>query len=414
MRTWIFQGNPDHFDIDGYLATWPEKFLWVVTRYESEIAINDKVFLWRNRGHKGAIAGVVAEAVISSTVGDFPDTLDSLPFWKSDSDGPKKQRRVCLRLKRVAARREVLQREWLEEDPILRDLPNLRMANSTNFKVESSLAFRLTALSDRTGKNFSHAESVACLWAYNQTFGAPISRFAESPIAVVSGLIGRPIACIYNKIMNFRALDPRDEREGLTAKSIVDEAVWHEFYNSLTSKLDVERLEREFTRFWRTDRTSNGLEDSRASQDSLEEAAERLESENLADLLERSRHHSMNREKRPSLTTVTSRMFERDPLVVAVARKRAKRRCEAPGCGHELFVGEDGEPYVEVHHIKFLADGGDDSIENVACLCPAHHREAHHGRKRTELAKFLIGVRELENFCANIAAEKAIPPMPAL
>ena len=33
MRTWIFQANPDDFDINGYLATQPVEFLWLVTRY---------------------------------------------------------------------------------------------------------------------------------------------------------------------------------------------------------------------------------------------------------------------------------------------------------------------------------------------------------------------------------------------
>ena len=36
MQTWIFQGNPDQFDVDGYLATWPTNFAWLVTRYGNE------------------------------------------------------------------------------------------------------------------------------------------------------------------------------------------------------------------------------------------------------------------------------------------------------------------------------------------------------------------------------------------
>ena len=33
MQTWIFQGNPDRYDIDGYLAARPAELLWLVTRY---------------------------------------------------------------------------------------------------------------------------------------------------------------------------------------------------------------------------------------------------------------------------------------------------------------------------------------------------------------------------------------------
>jgi hypothetical protein len=43
MRTWIFQGNPDDFDIDGYLATQPVEFPWLVTRYAADIAVGDRV-----------------------------------------------------------------------------------------------------------------------------------------------------------------------------------------------------------------------------------------------------------------------------------------------------------------------------------------------------------------------------------
>lgn len=39
MRTWIFQGNPDGFDLDAYLVTRPAKFLWLVTRHADEIGV---------------------------------------------------------------------------------------------------------------------------------------------------------------------------------------------------------------------------------------------------------------------------------------------------------------------------------------------------------------------------------------
>ena len=53
-----------------------------------------------------------------------------------------------------------------------------------------------------------------------------------------------------------------------------------------------------------------------------------------------------------------------------------------------------GRPFhAEVHHIAPLADGGEDTIENVACLCPAHHREVHLGRRATELTAQLKELR---------------------
>jgi hypothetical protein len=53
MRTWIFQSNPDRFNIDSYLAARPAEFLWLVTRYDSDVSIGDRVYLWRNQGASG-------------------------------------------------------------------------------------------------------------------------------------------------------------------------------------------------------------------------------------------------------------------------------------------------------------------------------------------------------------------------
>jgi hypothetical protein len=51
MQTWIFQGNPDDYDIDGYLNSRPAQLDWLVTRYASEIAVGDRVYLWRKQGN---------------------------------------------------------------------------------------------------------------------------------------------------------------------------------------------------------------------------------------------------------------------------------------------------------------------------------------------------------------------------
>jgi hypothetical protein len=44
------------------------------------------------------------------------------------------------------------------------------------------------------------------------------------------------------------------------------------------------------------------------------------------------------------------------------------------------FIADNGQPYRAVHHVIPLAEGGEDRIENVACLRPAHYREVHQGR----------------------------------
>ncbi len=41
------------------------------------------------------------------------------------------------------------------------------------------------------------------------------------------------------------------------------------------------------------------------------------------------------------------------------------------------FLDKDHKPYLEEHHIKRLADGGSDTIDNVVAICPNCHRKVH-------------------------------------
>jgi HNH endonuclease len=51
-------------------------------------------------------------------------------------------------------------------------------------------------------------------------------------------------------------------------------------------------------------------------------------------------------------------------------------------------------PWFETqHHLVPLADDGEDTIENVAFVCPNHHREVHFGKRREELTDLLRSIR---------------------
>lgn len=86
---------------------------------------------------------------------------------------------------------------------------------------------------------------------------------------------------------------------------------------------------------------------------------------------------------KPERVTITRSDFKRNPFVVQAAVLRARGKCEMPGCAAPLFARADGEVYLEVHHVVPLGEGGDDTLANVAALCPHCHRELHFG----ELAK---------------------------
>jgi hypothetical protein len=56
MRTWIFQGNPAVFDIEGYLAASSGLITWTVARYAEQISAGDTVYIWQSQGHDAARA----------------------------------------------------------------------------------------------------------------------------------------------------------------------------------------------------------------------------------------------------------------------------------------------------------------------------------------------------------------------
>jgi 5-methylcytosine-specific restriction endonuclease McrA len=46
------------------------------------------------------------------------------------------------------------------------------------------------------------------------------------------------------------------------------------------------------------------------------------------------------------------------------------------------FAAQDGAPYAQVHHVKFVADGGPDISNNMLVLCPTCHAKMHHAKVR--------------------------------
>lgn len=81
--------------------------------------------------------------------------------------------------------------------------------------------------------------------------------------------------------------------------------------------------------------------------------------------------------------------YVRRPEVRAAALRRAGGCCEH--CGAPGFVRADGAIYLETHHIIPLSDRGADTLANVICLCPNHHREAHYGADAEKLRALFLG-----------------------
>lgn len=68
--------------------------------------------------------------------------------------------------------------------------------------------------------------------------------------------------------------------------------------------------------------------------------------------------------------------FARNRGWVAEAKNRFGVYCMHSGC-RNTFNKPDGKPYIEVHHIVPMSEGGEDGLWNLAVLCAHHHRMAH-------------------------------------
>lgn len=288
MTTFIFQGNPDSFDIEGYLALGRQKINWAVNRSSRDIGIGDQVLIWKARGSgRYGPAGILAECLVDSEVLEMPEDEFAIPLWRVNQDHKALLPRVWLQVIRVAERGEILERDTIRNTPGLGGVGPIGQPNATNFKL---------------------------------TEGA-----------------GRQLIKLWRGISSVRS--------EVQARQEFDRQV------AVLERAPLERL----------------MDEYRRARGGGAEASRRI--------------------------SVTATIIERDPLVKAIARQRAGFRCEVPGCPTPSFPSKFTEPYCEVHHLVRLADKGEDSIENVVCVCANHHRELHFGKRHKELAESLRLIR---------------------
>lgn len=78
----------------------------------------------------------------------------------------------------------------------------------------------------------------------------------------------------------------------------------------------------------------------------------------------------------PKRTAVESLAISRNAYVAEYAKRRARGNCDL--CTKRApFSDEFGAPYLECHHVEWLAHGGPDTINNAVALCPNCHRKIH-------------------------------------
>ena len=140
-NTWIFQGNPEIFDVNVGVNQL-KRLNWGVRQHKNEIKEGDQVYIWIS----GRNAGIVAVATITSSPGYYTDGPDEVELYPGGPP-PKfqgRQLRVYLRINNVLRTR--ITRLELLSHPILRDLAILRMPRATNFWVSPQQARGLESI----------------------------------------------------------------------------------------------------------------------------------------------------------------------------------------------------------------------------------------------------------------------------
>lgn len=94
------------------------------------------------------------------------------------------------------------------------------------------------------------------------------------------------------------------------------------------------------------------------------------------------------RVEQPRKLTTSISTYVRDPAIKAWVLRQAAGVCE--GCKSVgPFIDTDGFPFLEVHHVRFLADGGTDQTSNAVALCPNCHRRCHLSHDRSAFTDML-------------------------
>ena len=132
-NAWIFQGNPNLFDLKSALSEL-EQFTWLVKQNKDKIHSGDRIFFWES----GNEAGILGTGIIISEPEIQEENEEERRFNIDDSKFEGEQFRVLIKVERFF--KEPIFRKQLLECSELRNLSILRNAQGTNFPVTTEEA----------------------------------------------------------------------------------------------------------------------------------------------------------------------------------------------------------------------------------------------------------------------------------
>jgi hypothetical protein len=130
-RVWIFQANPQRYDVLNALADESlTEDMWLVSRYQNEIHAGHLGLIWMS-GKEGGIYAVIE--VISNPQMMY-DSEQSTKYWTNESDKRQMMLRIKYRYKLKLINNPITRAE-LKNIPELQNMGIFRFAQGTNFKV---------------------------------------------------------------------------------------------------------------------------------------------------------------------------------------------------------------------------------------------------------------------------------------
>jgi putative restriction endonuclease len=179
---WIFQGNPQRFDIDGYLRR--NSFIyWGVNRYVDDLRLGDACLIWRAGPHAGIVGiGKVAELPKPIREVNTPESLGR-DLWHEDGDlGNETKVGIQLQEVRLSDEDGFVSRSVVAADPLLSQTALIRFRQGSVFRLTTFEANAALALWSAAREQTTAAESLT-----------PLSEPAVSDLLPIFDDLGKPL-----------------------------------------------------------------------------------------------------------------------------------------------------------------------------------------------------------------------------
>lgn len=427
MTTWIFQGNPDRYKIDEYLQK-TKNIYWSVKfpKHQNEVAIGDIVYIWRAQGSQKTISGIIAIGTVTQeckTIDEIPDdpNLGDDLWIDPDDHGSGVHAGIHITEIRLNPESGMLNSSEMQEDPILSKLQILTSRVGTNFIVPEFQAQKLKEFWD-TKKQLPPMEPTnppvkdLVLSPDNLHQGMELSneelcdifkcspqggmRKSNTHSALI--LISNHIDSIYDDrwiydIFHYTGMGLEGDQ---SLDFLQNKTLSQSTSNGIRLYLFEVFKERKYTYigevglygepYKEIQPDQNGNDRSvwmfplrlvvnkpyilpKSTIDSIQTKKQK-KATRLSDIELKIR--ATKSAKIPGNRLVTTTQIERSIWVSEYTKRRAKGVCEL--CQNQApFKNSKGEPYLETHHIIWLSNAGEDTIENTVALCPNCHRKMH-------------------------------------